>query len=85
MNNKGYVNLGDVCRKELGLQCQYGSRYADPAWSTESAREAGSYWKYCGEGLRIIGTSTNYHLMKIHRNDVKEFVKRVKETYSEKR
>lgn len=27
--NTDYVNLGDICRKYLNMQCQYGSRYAE--------------------------------------------------------
>ena len=61
-----YVNLGDVCRQQLGMQCQYGSRYANPR-----------YPQYISEGLRITGDPADYHFMKIHRDDVQEFVRRV--------
>jgi hypothetical protein len=56
------------------MQCQYGSRYADSHWHPE--------WKFCGENLRITGSSRNYHFMKIHKDDVEEFVKRVIEARS---
>lgn len=72
MEDKGiseFVSLGDVCRNSLGMQCQYGSRYADKKWEKE--------YPFCGEGLRITGESRAYHSMKIHRDDVAEFVSRV--------
>ena len=56
-----YVELGDVCRKRLGMQCQYGSRYANDL---------------CKD-LRYIGTTADYHSMQIHRDDVEEYVGRV--------
>ena len=77
MDSKDYVSLGDVCRNDLGMQCQYGSRYADPVWNTESAREAGHWYPYFGTGLRITGGSDMYHSMTIHRDDAPVFVSRV--------
>jgi hypothetical protein len=73
MDDNDYVELGRVCVDLLGLQCQYGSRYADRVWT---AANMGSY-PYCGEGLRITGDSGNYHGMRIHKGDVDEFVRRV--------
>jgi len=60
-NENDYVSLGDVCRNQLGMQCQYGSRYAD---------------NLCKD-LRYIGTPADYHPMKIHKEDVEEYVRRV--------
>ena len=57
----GYVFLGDVCRNYLGMQCQYGSRYADTLCSY----------------LRIKGSTAEYHQMKIHKDDVMEYAVRV--------
>ncbi len=68
---KDYVNLGDVIRKVSGMQCQYGSRYFCKNWSNE--------YKYLGDGLRIIGTSKDYHFMQIHKDDVEEATKRLKQ------
>ncbi len=69
-----YVDFGDVSRQQLGLQCQYGSRYIDGYIDG---------WPNLGKGLRFIGFDSgghinNYHAMKIHRDDVEEFVRRVK-------
>jgi hypothetical protein len=55
-----YVSLGDVCRNLLDMQCQYGSRYANTI---------------CKD-LRILGDTGNYHSMKIHKDDVAEYVRR---------
>jgi len=63
----GFVNFGDVSRELLGKQCQYGSRYVDGAF--------GEYPKL-GEGLRITGNSDNYHEIRIHKDDIDEFVRR---------
>lgn len=65
-----YVEFGDVAIKRLDMQCQYASRYADLKW-----KERGHV--YLAEGLRIIGTAAYYHDMKIHKDDVEEFVRRV--------
>lgn len=69
-----YVDFGDVSRQQLGEQCQYGSRYID-------GRIDG--YPNLGHGLRFKGYDSNgrinnYHDMKIHRDDVAEFVRRVK-------
>ena len=64
-----YVDFGDVSRGELGLQCQYGSRYVDGKIER---------WPNLGEGLRFKGNTNNYHSLKIHKDDVDEFVHRVK-------
>lgn len=60
-NENDYVSLGDVCRNQLGMQCQYGSRYADTI---------------CMD-LRYIGDTGDYHSMKIHKDDVSDYVRRV--------
>lgn len=69
-----YVDFGDVSRQQLGEQCQYGSRYITGVING---------WPNLGEGLRFTGFDSNghvnnYHAMKIHRDDVEEFVRRVK-------
>lgn len=72
-----FVSLGDVCRSRLAMQCQYGSRYANPAFSSDSAKEAGRFYPFCAEGLRITGNFDNYHSLEIHCDDVETFVQRV--------
>ncbi len=69
-----YVDFGDVCRQQLGEQCQYGSRYIDGYLDG---------WPNLGYNLRFTGYDSNgrvnnYHEMKIHFADVAEFVRRVK-------
>lgn len=63
-----YVNFGDVARKDLGMQCQYASRYHGGVHGSPNLTQ----------GLRVTGTPSDYHSMKIHKDDVAEFVKRVK-------
>ena len=70
LNSLIYVNFGDVSRKQLGIQCQYGSRYVDGVLDG---------WKNLGEGLRFKGKPDMYHSLRIHKNDVEEFVRRYNE------
>lgn len=70
-----YVSFGDIARSRLGQQCQYASRYIDGAMEG---------WANLGEGLRFTGFDrngniNNYHAMKIHRDDIEEFVRRWQE------
>lgn len=65
------ISLGDVCRERLQMQCQYGARYADPAMCNDAPTS------YCGRGLRITGDCGSYHDMRIHEDDVEQFVARV--------
>jgi len=67
---ENYLSLGAVSRACLNMQAQYASRYADPFWRAQ--------YTYCGDGLRIIGTSADYHDMLIHEDDAPIFVERVK-------
>ena len=70
MNDKDFVNFGDMCRSRLNQQCQYGSRYVD-------GRLSG--YPNLGKGLRFKGDPSEYHFLKIHKDDVEEFVKRVEQ------
>lgn len=64
VTNPDYFSLGDVCRCELGVQCQYGSRYA---------REGNA-----ASHLRYLNLNTDcYHDILIHKDDVAEFVSTV--------
>jgi len=63
-NYPDYTQLGDVCRGRVGMQCQYGSRYANPG-------------ELCGH-LRYLNLDTGcYHDILIHKDDVEEFVRLV--------
>lgn len=65
-----FVNFGDVAVDRCGEQCQYVSRYVDGRISGYPA---------LGEGLRFEGDPKDYHDLKIHRDDVSEFVRRYKD------
>lgn len=64
----GYTSFGDVARRELNQQCQYASRYIEGKIEGYPA---------LGEGLRFKDLDRgNYHFIRIHRDDVEEFVNR---------
>lgn len=77
-----FVNFGDMARQRLEMQCQYACRY------TGAVKGDGTidpdYWKgidgspCLGEGLRFRGSTKDYHFMEIHKDDVEEFVRRVR-------
>lgn len=68
-DENGYVDFGDISRTLLGQQSQYVSRYVDGKME--------GYPKL-GEGLQFKGDSEDYFSMKIHKNNVMEFIKRYK-------
>lgn len=72
LKENGQVSFGDVARNLLGQQCQYASRYIDPAFT-----EAGDY-PNLGIGLRIdLGRRTgDYHDYTIHPDDIDTLVSR---------
>ena len=76
-----YINLGDICRKLLGQQCQYCCPYAT---GLKTPGVIGGDYENLGVGLRVLGTPADYHSMKIHKDDYKTFVKRYKK-YMEER
>lgn len=63
-----YVRFGDVARQRCGMQCQYCARYLDGSLKAPNL----------GEGLRWKGDVTRYHGLVLHRDDVDEFVRRVR-------
>lgn len=79
-NDGGYSNFGDFCRSRLHQQCQYGSRYIEGKLEGYPA---------LGEGLRFHNgfrygrlfplDASDYHSVKIHRDDMDEFERRYKE------
>ncbi len=72
-DENGFVNFGDVSRGELGKQAQYGSRYVN------GFRDE---YPNLGEGLRFEGNPSDYHSLRIHHEDIDEFVRRFKELNS---
>jgi len=71
-----YVFFGPVAREQLDMQCQYASHYVGGRSYDGSPDLA--------QGLRFLGRPQDYHELKIHKDDVAEFVRRVQE-YREKR
>ena len=69
VDSDGFVSLGDVSRGLLKMQGQYGARYAD---------DLDSDYPNFGKDLRIKGNAGNYHDMKIHADDIEEFVSKVR-------
>ncbi len=66
-NLKKYISFGDVARGRLHEQSQYASRYVDGRHGDPNL----------GTGLRFSGDPKDYHFLKIHQDDVEEFVRRV--------
>lgn len=72
-----YVDFGEVCRTRLGIHTETGSRYVNQVFSTKAAKESGYYYPFFGDGLRISGNPSSHQFLKIHSDDVEEFVRRV--------
>ncbi len=73
----GYSSFGDFSRSRLGQQCQYGSRYIE-----------GKIERYpaLGEGLRFQNLDrSDYHSIRIHREDMDEFERRYRDHLSSAR
>ena len=66
----GFVNLDDVTHGLLHQQSQYISRYMDNSHPARSP--------FLATGLRINTDSISYHEYTIHKDDVLEFVARVR-------
>jgi len=67
-DNKNYINFGDFARRELHMQSQYASHYADGIGGAPDF----------GKDLRIHrGRPGDYHTYKIHKDDAPIFKKRV--------
>lgn len=73
-DENGFVRLGDISRQDFdGRQVQYIARLLD-----------GSEGNNLSEGLKFEGNSGNYPDMKIHIDNLSEFIDRVKKYYSQK-
>lgn len=75
IDEDGYVEFGDIALSEMEMQSQYASRYTDGTMKG---------YPNLGEGLRFKGSVSDYHFMKIHNEDIEEFLRRFKE-YRDKR
>ncbi len=73
-DSEGFVRFGDVALHLLDEQSQYASRYID-----------GKIEGYpdLGDGLKFNGKSRDYHTIRIHKDDIEEFVKRFQEHRNE--
>lgn len=68
-NHDEYLDFGELCRRELGMQCQYGSYYLEGIGGRPNL----------GAGLRFIEKNPgNYHSIRIHKDDWPIFVERVR-------
>jgi hypothetical protein len=67
-DESGYVPFGDAGRMRCGQQCQYWCRYVDGRF--------GDLYPNLGQGLRFLGHTGMYHSLRIHVDDVDEFVRR---------
>lgn len=65
---EGYVSFPAIATGELRQQAQYASRYVDGVIED---------YPNLGEGLRFKGDPSDYHSLRIHKDDVQEFVQRV--------
>lgn len=79
-NDDGYSPFGDFCRSRLGQQCQYGSRYIDGR--LEGYPNLGKDLRF-NNGKGFNGETrpldaTDYHAVRIHRDDMDEFERRYK-------
>lgn len=78
IDSEGFVTFGDVARELLGRQAQYISSFADGLDKDTPSLSEGLRFK------NMLNTRTgeatgNFHEYRIHKDDIEEFVKRVKE------
>jgi len=66
----GFVRFGDVAHRLLNQQSQYASRYIDGKIDG---------YPNLGFGLRFYGESDNYHDVRIHKDDIEEFIRRYRD------
>ncbi len=73
-DENGFVRVGDFATQELKRQSQSVASLLDG--------EEGLSPEYnLGEGIRYLGASGNYSDMKVHIDDLEEFIKRVRNHY----
>jgi hypothetical protein len=73
-DSEGFVRFGDVALYLLNEQTQYASYYI-------SGKIRG--YANLGDGLRFSGRYTDYHTVKIHKDDIEEFIRRWRERSKE--
>jgi hypothetical protein len=62
-----YIDFGDYCRKNLGIQCQTGYYFLEGLAGYPKLKA----------GLRVTGNTWNYHEIKIHKDDAEVFKQRI--------
>lgn len=67
VDTDGFVDFGEVVMGELEMESQYASRYVSGLDRPKLA-----------EDLRVKGDPDDYHFLRIHKDDVLEFIERVK-------
>lgn len=70
MNNNNFISFWEISISQLSMQSQYASRYVN--WEIE-------WYPNLWEWLRFKWEPSDYHDLEIHKDDVKEFVRRVLE------
>ena len=80
VDKDGFVKLSDIARGLLGRQTQYISRLIDG--TDPEYPNLGESFKFSNVFREGKGTG-NYYDYKIHKDDVQELVKRIKEYYKE--
>lgn len=75
IDKEGFVCVGDFSTQELQRQSKSVASFLDGEEGTEPDINL-------GKGIRFKGSSGNYSDMKVHINDLEEFIKRVKNYYN---
>lgn len=69
----GFVDFGEISRNLLNKQSQYGGDFVFGVRGCPNLTE----------GLRVVGEKTHYEGIKIHKDDINEFVKRYQDFQKE--
>ncbi len=73
-DKEGFVSIGDFATQELKRQSKSVAAFLD---GDEGTLQEINF----GEGIRFKGSSGNYSDMKVHIDDLEEFIKRVRDYY----
>lgn len=74
VDKEGFVYVGDFSTQELKRQSKSVASFLDGEEGTEPDINLGN-------GIRFKGSSGNYSDMKVHVDDLEEFIKRVRNYY----
>ena len=76
VDKEGFVYVGDFATQELKRQSKSVAAFLDGEEGTEPDI-------HLGNGIRFKGSSGNYSDMKVHIDDLEEFINRVKNYYGD--